>query len=228
MDVLIAETNDATVARIRGALEAAGHKVTARKNGQRAFEALESRIYDVVVLGRELRGLAATEIVRKLRLGGIHVPALILGAGGVQELIECLSDGADDYVCADDPAIELVARAEALYRRALYPAVSRRIEANGISIDEAKGEVTVDGRAVHLARIEIRVLACLAASMGKIVSRETLTAIGHGERAEKSGNALESVVKRIRRRLGAPHEERLHSVRGKGYVFVEHADRRHR
>lgn len=225
MDVLIAEDEEQLANGVRRAFERRGHKVDTCFNGQETFKALENRTYSLLVLDWGLPDIDGLALLTKLRQSGRTIPVLMLtGRSGAEDLVKALDAGADDFIAKSDAPVDvLLARAEALHRRACYPASPRRVDAAGIVVDEGAKNVTVKGRNVDLAPSELRVLTILAASMGRIVSRAELIAACWGECASVSDNALESVVKRLRRKLGN-ESARLQSVRLRGYILVERAD----
>ncbi len=222
MDVLITDSNPELANGLRRMFERHGHKADCA-NVDQLFKAMEKRPYSILVLDWQLPDAAG--LISKLRRAGRTVPVLALaGRAGTDELVQALNGGADDFVVkADAPVEVLLARAAALHRRACYPASPRRVEANGIVIDEAARSVTVKGKHVDVAPSELRALSLLAVSMGKIVSRAELITVCWGEGADASDNALESIMKRLRRKLGN-EGARIRSVRLRGYVLVERAD----
>ena len=164
-------------------------------------------------------------LVAQLRRAGRTIPVLMLtGRAGTEDVVRALDAGADDFIAKSDAPVDvLLARAEALHRRACYPAAPRRVDAGGILIDEGAKTVHVNGQLIDLAPSELRVLTILGAGMGKIVSRAELVAACWGELASVSDNALESVIKRLRKKLGA-EAQRLQSVRLRGYILVEQVE----
>jgi DNA-binding response OmpR family regulator len=111
------------------------------------------------------------------------------------------------------------ARLVALARLATRPAVLRRVDVGGLVVDEGAAAVELeDGETVPLTKSEARLLTALAVRLGQIVGRQELMALVWGEGASPSDNALESVVKRLRPKLGA-QASRLSSVRLRGYVL---------
>jgi DNA-binding response OmpR family regulator len=174
-----------------------------------------------VVLDWGLPDIDGLELVTKLRKAGRTVPVLVLtGRDTKEDLLSALEAGADDFmVKANAPTDVLLARAEALFRRSCLPPSPRKFDLGSLVIDEGAQKVLVEGREVELPRSEIRVLVALAANLGGPVSRAEIKATCWGELADVSDNAIESVMKRIRRKLGRAGD-RIRSIRSVGYVLA--------
>lgn len=220
MDVLIVESNPQIADGLRRAFEQRGHTATCVTEEFVSTDA-DTR-YAVLLIDWELPG--AAQLVANLRRTGRMAPVLALGPRQQPEdLVSALQAGADDFIVKTDTPVEvLIARTSALSRRANLPPTPRRIEANGIIIDEGMNVVTVNGKTIHVAHGDLRVLGALAAAMGRVVSREELVTVCWGERAEVTTNALESSIKRIRRALGK-QSTRIRSIRLRGYSLSESA-----
>jgi two-component system response regulator TctD len=138
--------------------------------------------------------------------------------GGAKAEPGLLAGGVDFVVDVREPAAS-AARLVALARLATRPAVLRRVDVGGLVVDEGAAAVELeDGETVPLTKSEARLLTALAVRLGQIVGRQELMALVWGEGASPSDNALESVVKRLRPKLGA-QASRLSSVRLRGYVL---------
>ncbi len=222
MDVLITDDDPQILEGVRRVFQRRGHAVTTAATGADALRALEERTFDLLVLDWGLPDLEGVDLVEQLRASGKMVPVLMLTARSEHEdLIRALDAGADDFIPkqAARPDV-LLARAEALARRAQYPQAPRRIVAGEFVVDVGAKTAAFAGRELDLAPSELKVLAILAGSMGKIVGRSELVAGCWGDGATVGDNTLESVVKRLRKKLGAAGD-RLQSVRLRGYVLLE-------
>ncbi len=221
MNVLLADDDPQLLASLQRVFERRGHEVDSCGTAAEALSLLDKRTFSLLVLDWGLPDADGVEVVRQIRERGRKLPILMLtGRDTSDDLVRALDAGADDFITKSDARVDvLLARSEALLRRAQYPAAPRRIEAGAIVVDEGTRRVTVDGEDVDLAPSELKCLAILAAQMGKVISRAELIAGCWGEGVEVSDNALESVVKRLRKRLGS-HADRLQSVRLRGYVLV--------
>jgi DNA-binding response OmpR family regulator len=224
MDVLLVEDDEQLRDGIRRVFERKGHRCDGVATGGEALTAITSRTYDLVVLDWGLPDIEGPELVERVRAARRTVPILMLtGRSENEDLVRALDAGADDFVRKSEAQPEvLLARAEALARRAKYPPVPRRIEAGALVIDEATRSATLAGTSLDLAPTEVKVLGLLAAQPGNVVSRADLIAACWGEGVAVSDNALESVMKRLRKKLGS-EGDRLQSVRLRGYVLAVRA-----
>lgn len=222
MDVLIVDDEEVLAKSVRRVFESRGHHVEVATTGQDAMKALENRAFSLLLLDWGLPDIDGLVLIARLRQAGRTIPVLMLtGREKTDDMVRALDAGADDFVAKSATPLDVVmARAEALHRRACYPAAPRRVDVGGIVVDEGTKTAHVNGEVVELAPSELRILTILAASLGRIVSRAELISGCWGELASVSDNALESVVKRLRKKLGA-EAGRLQSVRLRGYVLVE-------
>ena len=222
MDVLVTDDDPQILEGVRRVFERRGHVVATAANARDAYRLLEKRGFHLMVLDWGLPDMPGVELVQRLRAAGKTVPILMLTARSEQEdLVQALDAGADDFLPKQSARADvLLARAEALARRALYPPPPRRIVAGDLVVDEGAKAASIAGEGLDLAPSELKVLALLAGSCGKVLSRAELIAGCWGDGAEVSDNALESLVKRLRKKLGT-EGERLQAVRLRGYVLLE-------
>jgi two-component system OmpR family response regulator len=185
------------------------------KDGEMADAALRAQSYDLVLLDLGLPRRDGLEVLRALRARKERTPVLIATArDSVQQRIEGLDAGADDYVVKPYDLDELLARIRALIRRAAGRA-EPVYEHQGVTIHPATREVTVDGRPVVLSAREWAVLEPLLARPGMVLSRAQLEEKLYGWKDEISSNAVEVYIHGLRKKLGA---ELIRNVRGVGYM----------
>jgi DNA-binding response OmpR family regulator len=225
MHVLLVDDDEQIREGVRRTFERRGHRCDVAATGADAQVAVAAQTYDLMVLDWGLPDVDGPEVVSKLRSAGRTLPVMMLtGRTENEDLVLALDAGADDFVRKSEANPDvLIARAEALVRRAKYPPPPRRIEHGALVIDEASRSATLDGVLLDLAPTEVKVLAMLVVEPGRVVSRAEIIANCWGEGVHVSDNALESVMKRLRRKLGVLGE-RLQSVRLRGYVFVERVE----
>jgi two-component system OmpR family response regulator len=186
-----------------------------------AFEALLQRSYRVILLDRGLPdgdglGLVAVARSRTPRPSIIFVTA----RDEVAERVAGLDAGADDYLVKPFSVAELHARVRAACRRPVEAGGRTVIEAGRLAFDPASREVRVDGRPLVLSRRELAVLGVLVQRAGRVVQRTYLESEVYGLEDEVSGNALETQVSRLRRRLEAADAGvELRTIRGVGYML---------
>lgn len=184
-------------------------------DGESADTALRTQTYDLVLLDLGLPKRDGLSVLREMRARKDRCPVLIATArDSIQQRIEGLDAGADDYVLKPYDLDELLARIRALLRRAAGRA-EPVYEHEGVSIDPSTREVTVNGESVILTAREWAVLEPLIATPGTVLSRARLEEKLYGWNEEISSNAVEVYVHGLRRKLGP---ELIRNVRGLGYM----------
>ncbi len=200
--------------------------VTAAPDGERGLAALRRGRIDVVILDVMLPGLDGFEICRRIRATPelAAIPVLMLTARGDDvDKVVGLEIGADDYLAKPFNPRELLARIRALLRRAAGPASGgRRFRSGAIEIDFDAREVTVGGARQVLTHYEFELLALLARSAGRVLSREQLLDALKGEAYESFDRSIDVHISKLRAKLEPdPKAPRyIRTVRGVGYVFA--------
>ena len=185
------------------------------KDGEMADGALRAQHYDLVLLDLGLPRRDGLSVLRALRARKESVPVLIATArDAIEQRIEGLDAGADDYVLKPYDLDELLARIRALLRRAAGRG-EPVYECAGVSINPATREVTSAGRQVVLSGREWAVLEPLLARPGTVLSRAQLEERLYGWNDDVNSNAVEVYIHGIRKKLGA---ELIHNIRGVGYL----------
>ena len=185
------------------------------KDGEMADTALRTESYDLVLLDLGLPRRDGLSVLRALRSRKQQMPVLIATArDSVQQRIEGLDAGADDYVLKPYDMDELLARIRALLRRAAGRA-EPVYEHLGVSINPATREVLVNGQSVVISAREWAVLEPLIAWPGRVLSRAQLEEKLYSWKDEISSNAVEVYVHGLRKKLGAAL---IQNVRGVGYM----------
>jgi two-component system response regulator QseB len=221
MHLLLTEDDPQVLASFRRMFERRGHRVDTASTGKDALAAIQKTTYELLVLDWGLPDIEGVEIVLKLRAAGRTLPILMLtGRMGDEDLVRALDAGADDFVPKGHAAPDVIlARSEALVRRAQYAPPPRRIQVGRVVVDESTKSLEVAGESVDLTHSELKVFAILATNVGRLVKRPELVSAGWGEGARINDTALESLIKRLRRKLG-PEAAMIQSVRLTGYVLV--------
>lgn len=217
--VLVVEDDGAVRRSLERALPLHGFRVHAVGDGLEALAAIGREHPAVVVLDVGLPGPGGLRIAERLRADGVAVPVLMLTArDAVHDRVAGLEAGADDYLTKPFALEELVARLHALLRRVIAPAGPLRLRVGDVVVDVDGHAVRRGDRAVELTRTEFAILELLAATPGRVVTREHIVDMVW-EDVEVGPNALEQHVAGLRRRLEADGEPRIvHTVRGVGYV----------
>ena len=214
MRLLVVEDNAALATQLRAALTEAGFAVDAAADGEEGCFLGETEPYDAVVLDLGLPLLDGLSVLRRWRAARRGMPVLILTArGSWTEKVEGLNAGADDYLAKPFALAELVARLQALIRRA-HGHAQPEICCGPLRIDTAAQSVTLEGAPVRLTAMEFRLLECLAHHLGRPVSKTRLTEHLYDQDFDRDSNTLEVIVGRLRRKLG---EKLIETVRGQGY-----------
>jgi two-component system, OmpR family, response regulator VanR len=184
-------------------------------DGATALDKARLNPYDVVVLDRDLPVLHGDEVCRTLRAEEPESRMLMLtAAAGVEDLVDGLSLGADDYMPKPFAFAELVARVRALARRS-NAARPPTLQAGDVELDPARRTVTRAGRPVELTPKEFAVLEALLAADGAVVSNDELVEGVWDENADPFTNSVRMSVLRLRRKLGEP--PLIETVKGAGY-----------
>jgi two-component system OmpR family response regulator len=221
MRVLVIEDDSDTLAYIVRGLEESGHVVDRCDNGKDGlFHALEGS-HDVMVVDRMLPGLDGLAIVQALRSSGKQTPTLILSAlGEVDDRVEGLTKGGDDYLVKPFAFSELLARLEALIRRSDGQAAETRLQAGDLEMDLLTRQVRRRGRAIELQPREFRLLEYLMRHYGKVVTRTMLLEKVWDYHFDPQTNVIDVHVSRLRRKIERGFDYPLiHTVRGAGYVL---------
>ena len=220
--LLVVEDNRDLAAGLRANLEIEGHQVEVAEDGEAGLAIARRAEPDLVILDLMLPGLDGLRVLRALREGGCAAPVLVLTARGEEaDKVRALKLGADDYVCKPFGLLELLARVEALLRRARLPVgAGPAVERFGdVEVDFASREVRRAGQPVVLAPKEYDLLVALLAARGAVVSRIELLAQVWGYPSAVVTRTVDTHVAELRRKVevdpGAPRH--VLTVRKAGY-----------
>ena len=218
MRLLLVEDDRRIAADVERALSAAGYVVETVRNGEDAWFRGDTEDYGAIVLDLGLPGMDGLAVLKRWRANGRSMPVLILTArGSWAERVDGIDAGADDYLAKPFRMEELLARLRSIVRRSVGQA-SSRIVAGDVELDERQMKVTLRGVPVALSPLEYRLIAFLLRHRGRVVSQQELeeNVYGHGE--DHESNALEVLVGRVRKKLGAGLIE---TRRGFGYLISD-------
>jgi DNA-binding response OmpR family regulator len=218
MRVLIAEDELRLADAIARGLRRQGMAVDLARDGEAALAKARVVRYDVLVLDRDLPGVHGDDVCRTVRGERPETGILMLtAAGALEDVIEGLSLGADDYLPKPFRFAELVARIHALARRAL-PSRPPVLCHGDLELDPARRRLTRDGSELELARKEFAVLEALMAAEGATVSAEQLLERVWDEHTDPFTNVVRMTIMTLRRKLGDPPV--VQTVIGVGYRLV--------
>ena len=217
MRLLLAEDSPELGPRLKTSLERHGYAVDLAADGVSAELQADTVAYDAVVLDLGLPGRDGLTVLQNWRKHGNRVPVIVLTARGEwHEKVRGLKAGADDYLSKPFREEELVARIQAVVRRALGSA-QPRVEVEGLTLDEdAQQVVGADGRRVALTAAEFRLLRYMMVHPGRVLSKESLFDHVYGFEGEAESNVIEVYINRLRAKIG---RHLIRTRRGQGYVL---------
>lgn len=225
VDVLVVDDEPRYLKLIRYNLESVGHRVTCLATGQEAVQSVALNPPDLVVLDLRLPGMDGFEVCQQIREFST-VPIIMLTAlGAEQDKVRGLRLGADDYVTKPFSAQELLARVEAVLRRSRLsdvPTTQPNFTCEGVTIDFSARRVTVRGEEAKLTPTEYRLLHCLAANAGRVMTHEELLEKVWGAEYRGQYEGLRMYILRLRQKIEEdPHQPRYIITRpGVGYMFA--------
>lgn len=217
MRILIAEDDTILADGLTRALRQAGYAVDWVKTGIEANQVLTGKAHDMVILDLGLPQIDGFEVLRRLRERGSGIPVLILTArDAVEDRVNGLDLGADDYLTKPFDLPELEARVRALIRRGQNASSSTIIHGT-LHYDSAGRRVLIDNQPVDLSARELSVLETLLLRAGRVVSKEQLVEHLYDWGEEVSSNAIEVYVHRLRKKLDPSIT--IRTIRGLGYLL---------
>jgi DNA-binding response OmpR family regulator len=228
--LLIVEDDELLRDGLSAQLMQAGHRIDTAADGEQALAQLEANAYEGVVLDLGLPKVDGLTVLRRLRQRLPALPVLILTArDGVEDRVEGLNAGADDYLTKPFNRDELLARLQSMLRRASLPAFGPMTPVppppapGALRLDPVLPRAWLGSEPVELTQREWSLLDLLVRHTGQVVSREDVLAVWQSEPGEAGGvasNALEVYVHRLRRKL-AGSTLNIRNIRGLGYL-LEH------
>ena len=222
MRVLVVEDNRKTAAYIAKALKAEGIATDVLHDGNEALAALCGGPFDAAVLDIFLAGRDGLSVLRQARARGCRIPVLLLSARGeVNERVEGLDAGADDYLAKPFALEELLARVRALGRRA-GDSKSPLLRVDGLMLDTTTRAAQRAGRTIELTTREYRLLEYLMRSAGRVCTRMMIIEKVWDYDFDPGSNIVDVYARKLRDKIDAGSQPKLlHSVRGVGYVLKE-------
>jgi len=220
MRVLVVEDEVKMASFIRRALEAEGLAVDVVNTGEQALASALTTPFDAVVLDIMLPGRDGLSVLRELRKRRVMIPVLLLSARGqVEERIDGLNAGADDYLPKPFALGELVARVRALGRRS-GDARPAQLSLADLTVDIMSREVKRSGQRIDLTTREYRLLEFLLSSQGRVCGRMQILEKVWDYHFDPGTNLVDVYIRRLRDKVDAGFEPKLlHTVRGVGYLM---------
>jgi two-component system OmpR family response regulator len=219
MKVLIIEDDAETVTYVARGLADHGHVLDHAPDGLSGFYRARTGDYDVAIIDRMLPGLDGLSIVRRLRSDGIGIAVLFLtNLGGIDDRVEGLEAGGDDYLIKPFALSELLARVNALGRRPAIAAGDTVLRCADLEVDLLKHRVVRSGQKIMLQPREFKLLECLMRNAGRVVTRTMLLEMVWGFHFDPKTNIVETHMSRLRSKVDRGFaDELIRTVRGVGY-----------
>jgi len=221
MRVLVIEDDRETAGFIQKSLKESGHSADVAHDGETGLSMAEEGPYDVLIVDRMLPKLDGLSVVRTLRGVGKRTPVLILSAlGDVDDRVKGLRAGGDDYLTKPYAYTELLARIEALARRAVPGEQETRYAVGDLVLDRLSHRVTRGGENILLQPREFRLLEYLMKHAGQVVTRTMLLENVWDYHFDPQTNVIDVHVSRLRSKIDKNFDRPLlHTVRGAGYMI---------
>ncbi|MDH6152374.1 MULTISPECIES: response regulator transcription factor [Paraburkholderia] len=221
MRILLIEDDTRASQFLARGLSESGLIVDTVADGATGLAYAREGIYDVIVTDRRLPALDGLALVQQLRAGGDTTPVLMLSAvGGLNERVEAIRAGCDDYLVKPYAFVEALARIEALARRADRSRMSERLECADLVLDTRARTANRGGRDLRLQHREFLLLECLVRREGQVVTRSMLLEAAWNYDFEPRGNIIDMHMHRLRAKVDRDFPLALiHTVVGAGYVL---------
>ena len=219
MRILVVEDDEVAAEYVKKGLSEAGHVVDLAADGDTALEMARAADYDALILDRMLPKRDGLEVLSNLREEGDATPVLILSAlGEVDQKVEGLRAGGDDYLAKPYSFTELLARVEAIGRRSDPTAAVTKLKVGDLEMDLLARTVRRAGQKVLLQPREFRLLECLMRNAGRVVTRTMLLEKVWDYHFDPQTNVIDVHISRLRGKIDKEFETPLlHTVRGAGY-----------
>jgi two-component system OmpR family response regulator len=219
--VLLVEDDDVIAEFVARGLDEAGFAVDRAGDGEEGLSLALRHAYEAAVVDLMLPRRDGLSLIEELRRRGRRTPVLILSARRtVDDRVLGLQTGGDDYLVKPFAFSELLARLQALVRRASGQAEPTRLEVGTLSLDLLTREVERDGQRLELRPREYALLEYLMRHAGRVISRTTILSHVWGYSFDPHTNAVDVLVSRLRDKLDRGFAQKmLHTVRGAGYVL---------
>jgi two-component system OmpR family response regulator len=223
MKLLVVEDDASVAEHLRRSLKEAGHTVDHAANGRDGLMLAGGEAYDVILLDRMLPGVDGMTILRTLRGSGVQTPILIVTSlDGIDDRVEGLEAGGDDYLVKPFAFAELLARVNALARRPPTQDAPTILQAGDLRLDILKRSVTRGGKRIDVQPREFQLLDYLMRHAGRVVTRTMLLEAVWNFHFDPKTNIVETHISRLRSKINRGSDpELIHTVRGAGYCLRE-------
>jgi len=221
MRILIIEDDSKTAEYISRGLQQAGFRVCHAADGLEGLVKARSEPFDLAVVDIMLPKLDGFSVIGEIRAAGLKLPIIVLSAkNSVESKIKGLEQGSDDYLAKPFSFAELLARIQALLRRANAVAEPTSLVYQDLSLDLLRRKVSRGGEEILLQPLEFQLLEYLLRNQGRVVSKTTILEHVWEYNFDSQSNIVEAGIFRLRDKIDKPFAKKLiHTVRGFGYVL---------
>ena len=225
MRILLIEDDQKIASFVVKGLKAAGYAVDRASDGEEGLHFALTEPYDAAIVDIMLPGLDGLTVIERMRKGRVNTPVIILSAkGSVDDRVRGLQRGGDDYLTKPFAFSELLARVQALLRRASRASEPTRLTVGDLSIDLLTREVVRGGKSIELQPLEFSLLEYLMRNPGRVVSKTMIMEHVWDYNFDPQTNVVEVRISRLRDKIDRGFDRKLiHTVRGVGYVLKETA-----
>jgi len=223
MRILLIEDDQKIASFVVKGLKAAGYAVDRASDGEEGLHLALTEPYDAAIVDIMLPGLDGLTVIERMRKERVNTPVIILSAkGSVDDRVKGLQRGGDDYLTKPFAFSELLARVQALVRRASRASEPTRLTVGDLSIDLLTREVVKGGKSIELQPLEFSLLEYLMRNPGRVVSKTMIMEHVWDYNFDPQTNVVEVRISRLRDKIDRGVEQKLiHTVRGVGYVLKE-------
>jgi two-component system OmpR family response regulator len=224
MRILVVEDDLKIASFITKGLKESGYLADAVHNGVDALEYVSLSTYDLIILDMMLPKLGGLEVLQELRHKGNNIPVLVLSAKrSVEEKVEGLQHGADDYLVKPFAFSELLARVQVLIRRN-QPSrgIATALSGHGVVLDLLKREVKRDGKVIELQAKEFSLLEYFLRNPDRVLTKTMILENVYSYNFDTQTNIVDVLVCRLRNKMDKDFESKIiQTIRGVGYVLKE-------
>jgi two-component system OmpR family response regulator len=223
MRILLVEDDEKIASFISKGLKAAGYAVDLAGDGEKGLQMTLTEPYDTAIIDIMLPKLDGLSLIRRMRESKIPTPIITLSAkGSIEDRIKGLQAGSDDYLTKPFAFSELLARVQALIRRASGLTEPTKLKVSDLSMNLLTREVTRSGKSIDLQPIEFSLLEYLMRNAGRVVSKTMIMEHVWDYNFDPQTNVVEARICRLRDKVDRDYDKSLiHTVRGVGYVLKE-------
>lgn len=221
MRIMVVEDDQRTADYVRNGLMEAGHVIDSIEDGRDALAQGSRMKFDVIIVDRMLPGLDGLSLVKALRASGVSTPVLFLTAiNGVDDRVEGLESGGDDYLVKPFAFSELLARINALSRRPPQQVERTTLQIADLELDLVRRNCRRGGNLIDLLPREYTLLEYLMRNEGRVITRTMLLERVWDFHFDPQTSVVETHISRLRAKIDRPFEHQLlHTVRNTGYTM---------